>query len=118
TNLKLGACLNVHVNEFNDIAVAVDFNKLLVPTPPLYYKDSFKNGKPVIQYGYDPNVDPITGMIHSFYDAPGGFSEEMGQINPSIAVEYWYAHQVAGRIGFFYEDPRKGNRQYITVGVG
>jgi hypothetical protein len=124
TNLKLGGYLNLHVNEFNDIGFALDFNKLLVPTPPIYLLnynqtgDSLKNGQPVIYKGMDNNVPVIQGMIQSFYDAPRGFSEEISEINPSIAVEYWYAHQIAGRMGFFYEDPAKGNRQYLTFGVG
>jgi hypothetical protein len=125
TNLKLGGYLNLHINEFNDLGFALDFNKLLVPTPPIYRlnylgtDDSLdKNNQPVIYKGKDPNVPVIQGMIQSFYDAPGGFSEEFSEINPSIAIEYWYAHQFAGRMGFFYEDPTKGNRQYLTFGVG
>ena len=122
TNLKVGGYLNVHVNEYNDIGFALDFNKLLVPTPPVYETDSgrlvLKNGLPVVKYGRDPNTSVIQGMIQSFYDAPGGFSQEMALIDPSIAIEYWYAHQVSGRIGFFYESPNEGNRQFLTFGVG
>ena len=124
TNLKVGGYLNVHVNEFNDIGFAVDFNKLLVPTPPTYATDSNgaleynPDGTAKILNGRDPNTSTINGMIQSFYDAPGGFKQEMALIDPSIAIEYWYAHQIAGRIGFFYEDPNEGNRQYLTFGVG
>lgn len=123
-NLRLGGYLNMHLNEYNDLAFALDFNKLLVPTPPVYQKDSLGNvvknpdGTGKVQYGQDPNVPVIQGMIQSFYDAPGGFSEELHEINPSIGMEYWYAHQFAGRIGYFYEHPTKGGRQYLTVGVG
>jgi hypothetical protein len=124
TNLKLGGYLNVHINEYNDIGFALDFNKLLVPTPPVYLKNSAGtdsldvHGNHVISFGKDPNQPVISGMIQSFYDAPGGFREELAEINPSIGIEYWYAHQIAGRIGFFYEDPGKGNRQYMTFGIG
>jgi len=123
TNLKIGGYLNVHVNEYNDIGFTLDFNKLLVPTPPIYATDSGqlvlgKNGLPVVLYGRDPNTSVIQGMLQSFYDAPGGFKQELALIDPSFAIEYWYAHQVAGRIGFFYEDPAEGDRQYMTFGVG
>jgi len=66
----------------------------------------------------DPNVSPFVGMIHSFYDAPGGFTEEMSEINFAIGTEYWYAKQFALRGGFFYESPNKGNRQFFTLGAG
>jgi len=122
TNMKLGGYLNLHINDYNDLGFAVDFNKLLVPTPPVYATDSgklvLKNGQPVVLHGRDPNTSVIQGMFQSFYDAPGGFKQEMALIDPSIAIEYWYAHQIAGRMGFFYEDANEGNRQYMTFGVG
>jgi hypothetical protein len=42
----------------------------------------------------------------------------MELIKPSLGIEYWYNHLVAGRIGYFYEDPQQGNRQYMTFGLG
>ena len=57
-------------------------------------------------------------MIHSFYDAPGGFSEEISEINISAGMEYWYAQQFALRGGFFYENKNKGDRKYFTLGAG
>ncbi|MDQ3072668.1 MAG: PorV/PorQ family protein, partial [Bacteroidota bacterium] len=50
--------------------------------------------------------------------ADGGFKEEMREINPSIGIEYWYQQRFAGRVGYFYEHPTKGNRQYFTAGIG
>jgi hypothetical protein len=66
----------------------------------------------------DPNVPVIQGMLQSFYDAPGGFKEELQEINISGGIEYWYDKQFALRTGFFYEAPNKGNRKYITFGAG
>src|SRR6185437_7859024 len=81
TNMKLGGYLNLHINDYNDLGFAVDFNKLLVPTPPVYATDSgklvLKNGQPVVLHGRDPNTSVIQGMFQSFYDAPGGFKQEM-----------------------------------------
>ena len=60
----------------------------------------------------------VTGMFQSFYDAPGGFKEEMREINFSTGMEYWYAEQFAIRAGYFYEHNTKGGRQYFTFGSG
>ncbi|MGZ5242927.1 MAG: type IX secretion system outer membrane channel protein PorV, partial [Bacteroidia bacterium] len=123
-NMRLGGALNLKINDYNEIAFALDFNKLLVPTNPVYALDSAgkvmrdRDGKPIIAKGKDPDKPVISGMVQSFYDAPGGFKEEMQEINPSIGIEYWYAKQFAGRVGYFYENKNKGNRQYLTLGVG
>ena len=57
-------------------------------------------------------------MFQSFYDAPGGFKEEMHEIMYSVGAEYWYRKQFAIRAGYFYEDKTKGNRKYFTAGIG
>ncbi len=54
----------------------------------------------------------------SFYDAPGGFKEELQEITYSMGLEYWYNNQFAIRGGYFYENPTKGNRRYFTAGAG
>ncbi|MFY8191248.1 MAG: type IX secretion system outer membrane channel protein PorV, partial [Bacteroidia bacterium] len=122
-NLRIGGYGQIEIDKYNTIALAVDFNKLLVPTNPRYYKassgfDSIANGRGVIESGMDPDVPIIQGMIQSFYDAPGGFREEMREINISTGVEYWYDKQFALRTGFFYENPFKGNRKFLTFGAG
>ena len=113
TNLKVGVAWQIEMDEFNTFTLMTDLNKLLVPTPPEY-----ATGTKNIVRGMDPDVDITKGMIQSFYDAPGGFKEEIKEINPSIGMEYWYDKQFAVRAGFFYEDKTKGNRQYITLGAG
>ncbi len=124
TNLRIGSGFNLHLDDYNELSWEINLNKLLVPTPPIYATDSTGNiikdseGNDVIAAGKDPNVGVAQGMIQSFYDAPGGFSEEMKEITISTGFEYWYAHQFAVRAGYFYENPLKGNRQYITLGVG
>ena len=66
----------------------------------------------------DPDVPPIRGMIQSWYDAPGGFSEEMREFSFAGGVEYWYNNIFSIRGGFFYEDKTKGNRKFFTLGAG
>ena len=112
TNLRIGPSLMFNLDEFNSLTFMVDFNKLLVPTPPRL--DSIGN----IIAGKNPDVGVPQGMIQSFYDAPGGFKEELHEITYSIGTEYWYNKQFALRAGYFYEHPTKGNRKYFTMGAG
>lgn len=124
TNLKLGTAFKTNFDAYNTITLALDFNKLMVPTPPIYETDENgeivvdPNGDPVILDGKDPNRGVISGMFGSFADAPGGFSEEMQEFMISIGAEYWYNNIFAARAGYFYEHQNKGNRKYFTVGLG
>lgn len=123
-NLRLGTALKLELDPFNSLTFAVDFNKLLVPTPPVYELD--ENGYPVldaddnrvIKRGKDPNRNLISGMFGSFSDAPDGFPEEMQEIMISFGAEYWYKELFAARTGYFYENDAKGGRKYFTLGVG
>src|SRR6185312_1398068 len=124
TQLRLGPAITMNLDEYNKITWALDITKLLVPTPPVYeLNDStgsevLKDGQPVILAGKNPNVAVPQGMIQSFYDAPGGGLEEFHEIDYATGFEYWYDNQFAARLGFFYENPTKGGREFITFGVG
>jgi hypothetical protein len=124
TNLRIGGNLKMNFDDYNSLSVLLDFNKLQVPTPPIYQRDSLGNpvydaqNNPVIEKGMDPNVNTVQGMIQSWYDAPYGLSEEMREWAIAFGLEYWYAKQFALRGGFFYEDKEKGNRKFFTVGAG
>ncbi|MCD6332789.1 MAG: type IX secretion system outer membrane channel protein PorV, partial [Bacteroidales bacterium] len=118
-NLRLGAAYTINFDDYNKLTGTIDINKLLVPTPPVYYPDSVDiNGDPVIEAGYDPNVSVPVGMFRSFYDAPNGFTEEIHELTYSFGLEYWYQNQFAIRGGYFTEHATKGNRKYFTLGVG
>lgn len=80
-NLKLGTAGTLNLDNYNKITLAIDFNKLLVPTPPVYNNDM------EIIDGKDPNVSVPVAIFQSFYDAPGGFSEEIREITSSIGVD-------------------------------
>jgi hypothetical protein len=124
TNLRFGPSWMMEIDEYNSIRLSLDINKLLVPTPPIYATDSLGNpitdpsGNLVIAKGMDPDVSPVTGMIQSFYDAPGGFSEEMKEFVWVVGAEYWYDKQFAVRAGYFHESEMKGNRKFFTLGAG
>jgi hypothetical protein len=125
TNLRLGQALEFILDDYNTITIVTDLNKLLVPTPPVYAVDETGSpildpatGEPVIAKGKDPNVPVVQGIFQSFGDAPGGFKEELREINISGGVEYWYNKQFAVRAGYFHENAYKGNRKYFTAGLG
>jgi hypothetical protein len=111
-NLRLGTAIGTEFDDYNKMSFAFDINKLLVPTPPVYNNDG------EITAGQDPNVSVVSGIFQSFGDAPGGFSEEMREINYSIGTEYWYANQFAIRAGYFFEHDTKGGRKFFTFGSG
>jgi len=154
TNLRFGPRLTMDLDDYNSLTFQFDINKLLVPSPPIYALDSSGNPIPVpgtdqflIAAGRSNDVPPITGMIQSWYDAPGQiqyvtdangdvvynpqtgaaettikpgsvFREEMQEFYYSFGAEYWYNRILAIRAGYFYENPSKGARQYVTLGVG
>ena len=112
TNLGTGVAWTLNVDDFNSIMIGVDINKLLVPTPDTIDTDP-SNG--IFDY---KEQGIISGMLTSFSDAPGGFSEELSELIYSFGVEYWYDQQFAVRAGYFLESATKGNRKFFTVGLG
>ena len=111
-NLKIGGASTFLLDDVNELTFALDFNKLLVPTQPEY-----DTGGAIIA-GKNPNRSVPAGIFGSFNDAPGGFREEVKEVNVALGMEYWYNHQFAFRTGYFYESPEKGDRRYFTLGGG
>lgn len=99
TNLRVGGAFTTQLDQFNSITFALDFNKLMVPT-------------------IDDGQSVLSGMFGSFSDAPGGGKEELNEIMTSLGVEYWYQEIFSARLGYFNEAKEKGNRKYLTFGVG
>ncbi|WCT12790.1 type IX secretion system outer membrane channel protein PorV [Mucilaginibacter jinjuensis] len=108
TNLKIGAANTLNIDEYSQFTFTLDINKLLVPTTTYDASGNITSG--------DKSVP--AAIFGSFGDAPGGFSEELKEISYSPGVEYWYNKQFALRAGYFYENPSKGDRQYLTLGAG
>lgn len=147
-NLRLGPRITFKLDEANELSFTVDINKLLVPTPPIYARDTNgnqefdDNGDPILFAGQDPDRAVASGMFGSFNDAPGTpiedengnvllnsdgtaqiesgsvFREEMREFMWAFGVEYWYDKQFSVRTGYFWEHATKGNRKYITLGAG
>ena len=117
-NLRLGASLMVPVDEYNRFSIAADANKLMVPTVPRQGVDeSNSDYQDRVRREYS-DISSIKGMFDSFSDAPGGFKEEMEEIQWSVGAEYVYHDQFSLRAGYHHESESKGNRKYFTVGGG
>ena len=122
TQLKLGTAITREIDQYNKITLAFDATKLLVPSP--YYEEPYdtKNAAQVArveQLRDERNNQPIIGAIFSsFSDAVGGSKEELTEINLSTGLEYNYNDLLYARGGYFYEAPKKGDRQYASLGLG
>ena len=139
-NMKIGNAFIAEFDSYNKVTFSVDVQKLLVPTPPTY---DVIDGERVRIAGRDNNVGVISGMVQSFYDAPGvvltdevngdylqnddgsyqikkgsRLLEELTEINLAAGMEWWYNNVFALRGGFFYENGNKGARQFFNLGVG
>jgi len=125
-NLGLGAGLKLNFDEYNSMTFLFDINKLLVPSPispTLKDENGITSDNP--DYDANGNGEPdykeqsmFSAVVSSFGDAQGGFSEELKEYTASFGMEYWYSGQFAVRAGYYYENPLKGDRQFITVGAG
>jgi hypothetical protein len=104
TNLKVGGAFTTQLDPHNTMTFVLDFNKLMVPTVTTNPNGTQKS--------------LLTGMFSSFSDAPGGAKEEFHEIIISGGLEYWYQDIFAARLGYFSEAKDKGNRKYMTFGVG
>lgn len=109
-NLAIGAAYTFRLDDYNELTITGETNKLLVPTPC---------------DGTDPDCDqdeiddqsPVAAIFSSLSDG-GGNGEELREFTFSVGAEYWYDKQFAVRAGYFYEDATKGGRQYLTAGLG
>ena len=101
-NLRIGGSFKTDLDPYNSLTFALDFNKLMVPSP-------FPGSK----------AEPfLRGTFSSFTDARGGFKEEIHEVTTSMGMEYWYNQLFAARLGYFLEASDKGNRKYLTAGLG
>lgn len=126
SNLGLGTALTLNLDDYNSLTMALDFNKLLVPSPQSAFLLD-ENGGPIENADFDADGNGIpdyrekslfSGILGSFGDAQGGFSEELKEISVGFGLEYWYDKQFAFRGGYYWESAEKGNRRFFTVGAG
>ncbi len=111
-NIGVGAGYAFEFSTRNKLLFTCDLNKLMVPTPDT------TDSNPTNGISDYRELSSLKGMIHSFSDAPGGFEEELHEINLATGLEYNFDDQLFIRGGYFYEHPTKGGRQFYTTGAG
>ena len=104
-NLGLGASYTKMFDADNSLTFALDFNKLLVPTPPsqsTVETDSAFN----VRLGDYRDKGVLSSLFSSFGDSDddGG---ELKEVTAALGLEFWYKQQFAFRAGYFYEHPDK-----------
>ena len=114
TNLRLGSGFEFIFDSNNSLALTLEVNKLLVPSPSEEVLNS--NGE-VVAYR-QPDIGFLQGIFKSFGDAPDGLSEEIKEFTVAIGLEYLYNDSFALRMGYFNENEDKGARKYLTFGTG
>lgn len=123
-NLRLGVGYQIPFDKYNRLLISLEANKMMVPTR---YSSVKKYNPDFDKANMDTwamtteeynKISSMEGLIMSWYDAPGGFAEEMAEINWGIGLEYAYNEQFFGRVGYNNEAKDKGNRKYFTVGAG
>jgi Type IX secretion system protein PorV len=120
-NLKIGTGFDFIFDEDNKLAVNIELNKLLVPTPqnPDLNGDGIVSPEEYTQnYNNYRKTGWVSGLVKSFGDAPNGFSEELKEVTYALGSEYVYKDAFAVRAGYFHESPIKGARQYFSLGAG
>ncbi|MBQ0033773.1 MAG: type IX secretion system outer membrane channel protein PorV [Bacteroidales bacterium] len=120
-NLRLGASYELAFDNYNRLSINADVNKYLVPASKGSKYAVDENGNPLEgqalkQWYY--NLSSPRGWGQSFADAPGGFKEEMREIQYGVGLEYSYDRKFFGRVGYSHENQWKGNRRYVTLGAG
>ena len=114
SNLRLGSGFEFIFDSNNSLAVTLEINKLLVPSPSVEVLNS--NGD-VVAYR-QPDIGFLQGIFKSFGDAPDGFAEELKELTYSLGFEYSFNKSFFLRSGYFSEHELKGSRKFITIGTG
>jgi hypothetical protein len=104
TNFRLGFAYKIMDEEYNSLVYTLDFSKLLVSkNDSTRAKDEF-----------------YKAIFTSWADEP--LNEEIKDIVSTMGLEFTYGKPsdflFALRAGYFYEDPTKGNRKFVTFGAG
>lgn len=115
TNVKVGGGFDFIFDSYNKLAVSLEINKLLVPSPSEPITDGDGN---IIGYAQPNDVGVLSGIFKSFGDAPDGFSEELKEFTWSLGAEFMYDDSFALRAGYFNENELKGARKFFTLGAG
>ena len=120
-NLKVGTGFDFILDDYNKVALNLEFSKLLVPTPqnPDLNGDGTVTAEERAQNNNNyRSIGWVSGVFKSFGDAPDGFSEEVKEVTYAVGAEYLYQDSFAMRLGYFHESPLKGARKFFSLGAG
>ncbi len=115
TNLSIGGGFDFILDQDNVLAITVEFDKLLVPTPRDFNGDGNIDAFDNDEYN---NIGFFSGVFESFGDAPDGFSEELKEFTWALGAEYTYQDAFMLRTGYFNESEEKGSRKFFSLGAG
>jgi hypothetical protein len=101
-DLGLGASYTKVFNEDNKVMFGLDMHKLLVPIPDTANTAAY----------YSKSV--VSSWTSSFSDGENQFKT----LQFSAGIEYSYQDQFLLRVGYYYQDPTKGNLKYFSTGIG
>ncbi|MGA3286492.1 MAG: type IX secretion system outer membrane channel protein PorV [Bacteroidota bacterium] len=99
-NLRLGIAYKALESEFNNLTFTIEVSRLLVAR-------------------WGANSDEFYKAFFTTW-TQGNISEQIRRFDSGLGMEYWYGSPklIAIRAGYFYEDPREGNRKFMTFGAG
>lgn len=116
TILRVGYAftMNLDNNGVNTITLAQDISKVLARNEEVQVGDDPEN----TQFESMPVLRGIANSFGSFTNADGEAVNFVEQLMIGTGVEFWHNRQFAIRGGYYYEDPKNGNREFITLGAG
>ncbi|WP_417942619.1 type IX secretion system outer membrane channel protein PorV [Flavobacterium sp. RS13.1] len=127
-NLRLGGGFDFILDDYNKVAVGLEFTKLLVPTTQIPVPVDLNNDGDTTDAGETDGIQEannkynaigwVPGIFKSFSDAPDGFSEELKEITYSLSGEYTYQDSFSMRAGYFHQSPDKGALKFFSLGAG
>lgn len=109
TLLRVGTALKFDIDSegYNTITVAGDISKIMARNDTSGHADGV--------------FQALTSSWDTFTRWNGEGFEEVtlgDQLMYGGGLEYWYNQQFALRGGYYYESPKNGNREYVTLGAG
>lgn len=120
TNLRFGYAFTFDFDEYNTITLTNDFTKMLTHAEV----DSSDGVKRLVSDPFYKAIFSAWSPIEVRKNAISDETEDMttlsvlDQLIIGTGMEYWYNKMLALRLGYFYENPYNGNRQFLTFGAG
>jgi hypothetical protein len=118
TTLKLGTAITREIDQYNKITLVFDATKLLVPSP--YYEVGVPRNTPAIvaKNREIANKSLPSAILGSFSDAPGGFKEELREINLSAASNTITTTCYTRAAGISTRRPTRATASTPALGLG